>query len=99
MTVPYTSAQNGHVECTHCIIMDRARAICTDLDLPPSLWGESVHTSTYIKNCTLSRSMNRKTPFEVYYGKKLNLSHLCKLGCHAFMLKQGTIPKIYSQSI
>ena len=42
MTALYTSAQNGHVECMHHMIMDRARAIHADLDLPPNIWGECV---------------------------------------------------------
>jgi len=73
---PYTSAQNGHVERTHCTIMDRAQTICADLDLPANLWGECVLALTYMKNCTISRSMGKKTPFEAYYGKKPNLAHL-----------------------
>ena len=99
MMAPYTLAQNGCVEHKHWTIMDRARAIRADLDLPPNLWGKCVLTSSYMKNRTLSRSMSEKTPFEAYYGRKLNLSHLRELGCHAFILKQGNNPKIYYQSV
>jgi len=81
------------------MIMDRARATHAELDLPSSLWGECILTSTYIKNHILSRSTKGKTLFEINYGKKLNLSHLYELGCHAFVLKQGTNPKIYRQSV
>src|SRR5882672_9702671 len=98
MTAPYTSAQNGHVKHAHHMIIDRARAIHADLNLPPSLWGECVLTSTYIKNWTLSRSTKGKTPFEIYYRKRPNLSHLRELGSCAFVLKQGNNPKIYNRS-
>ena len=46
-------------------------------------------TLTYIKNCIISRSMKEKTPYKVYYGKRLNISHLWELGCHAKIL---TVP-------
>ena len=37
VTVPYTSVQNGRAECTHHTIMDRARSIHSDLNLPANL--------------------------------------------------------------
>ena len=99
LMAPYTSSQNGHVGCTHRTIMDRARSIHSDLRLPVNLWGECMLTLTYMKNHTLLRSLKGKTPFEAYYGKKPNLSHLQEIGCHAFVLKQGLNPKIYNWSI
>jgi len=79
--------------------MDRARSICPDLNLPANLWGECVLTSTYMKNHTLSRSLKGRTPFEAYYGKKPDLTHLRELGCRAFILKQGVNPKICCRSV
>jgi len=99
VTAPYTSVQNGCAECTHRTIMDRARSIRSDLNLPANLWGECVLTSTYMKNRTLSRSLKGCTPFEAYYGKKPDLTHLQELGCRAFVLKQGVNPKIYCWSV
>jgi len=83
----------------HCTIMDRARSIRSNLNLPANLWGECVLTSTYMKNRTLSRSLKGKTPFEAYYGKKPDLTHLRELGCREFVLKQGINPKIYYRSV
>src|SRR5882724_2007839 len=53
LTALYTSSQNGQAEHTHHMIMDRARSICLDLNLPVNIWGKCVLTSTYMKNRTL----------------------------------------------
>jgi len=39
-----------------------------------------------------------RTPFEAWHGKKPDLSHLCKVGSHAFTLILKHNPKIYEQS-
>src|SRR5882724_12240021 len=57
-------------------------------------------TATYLKDCTLTHTLKDKTPYEVYYGQKPDLSHLRKLECKAFILIQyGDHPKIYSRSV
>ena len=42
LTAPHTSTQNGKAEHCHRTIMNRACAIQSDADLPPSLWRECV---------------------------------------------------------
>ena len=50
VTAPYTSVENVIVKRSHCTVMSRARAICSDAKLPPLLWGECVLTAVYLKN-------------------------------------------------
>jgi len=99
VTAPYTSAQNGRSERSHRTIMDRTRAIRSSAALPPKLWGECTLTSAYVKNRTPTHGLKHKTPFEAWYGKKPDLSHMRELGCRAWVLKQMDNPKIYSRSI
>ena len=40
------------------------------------LWGEAVKHVIYLKNRTLTKALNGMTPYEVFYGKKLNLAGL-----------------------
>jgi hypothetical protein len=48
--------------------------------LPKFLWGEAVKHAVYLKNWTLTKALDRITPYEAFYGKKLNFVGLCKLG-------------------
>jgi len=62
--------------------------------------GECVQTAAYLKDHTLTCTLKDKTPYEIYYGQKPDLSHLRKLGCKAFILIQSSSrPKIYSRSV
>src|SRR6266481_233691 len=100
VTTPYTSAHNGKAERNHRTILSRARAIMADCKFPPTLWGECVQTVAYLKYCMPTCTLKDKTPYEMYYGQKPVLSHLCKIGCKAFMLIQSKDrPKIYNRSV
>jgi hypothetical protein len=99
LMAPYTSAQNGKAECCHRTIMNRAHAIQSDARLPPSLWGECVKATRYIKNHSATRTLKNKTPFEAWYGRCPDLSNLRKLGCKAWVYIMTENPKIYSRSI
>ena len=48
--------------------------------LPKFLWGEAVKHAIYLKNRTLTKALNGITPYEVFYGRKLNLAGLHKFG-------------------
>jgi Integrase core domain len=100
VTAPYTSAHNGKSERCHRTLFNRARAIMSDNQFHPKLWGEWVLTAAYIKDRTPTKSLKDKTPFEAYYGERPDLSNLCEIGCKAFVLIQNEDrPKIYARSI
>src|SRR5260370_41453168 len=53
--------------------------------LPASLWSQAVHHAAWIKNHTLSHSLNSKvTLYQAYFNKKPSLTTLHLLGCKAF---------------
>ena len=43
------------------------------------LWGEAMKHAIYLKNWTLTKALNGVAPYEVFYGKELNL-----VGLHEF---------------
>ena len=47
-------------------------------------WDEAINTAVYLKNRSPTKKLELKTPFEVFYGYKLEISHLRILGCRAF---------------
>ena len=98
-TAPHTSAQNGKAEQCHRMIMNRACVIRSDANLPPSLWGEFVHAVGYLKKITTTRTLKDKTPYEAWYSRCPDVSHLRELGCHVWVLVMDKNPKIYNCSI
>ncbi|PKA62339.1 putative mitochondrial protein [Apostasia shenzhenica] len=57
--------------------------------LPRYFWAEAVNTAYYIVNCVTVRSILRKTPYELWKGRKPNISHLRVFGCNCFVLNNG----------
>ena len=62
------------------MIMEAARAMLHDQDLPMHLWVEAAKTVVYIQNHTPHRVLENKTLEEVFSGKKLEVSHLTIFG-------------------
>jgi hypothetical protein len=97
-TAPYTSAHNGRVERLHLTLVNKYRAMRSWSDLPDNRWDELLATAAYLHVRTVN-STSAKTPFELLYGRKPNLSHLREIGCRAFVLKQPqkANPKLYDR--
>ena len=91
-TTPDTSAQNGRGEQVHLTLMNQARAMRISCQLPPNQWDEFMSTATYTRARTVSRATG-KTPYELYEGRKPDLSHLREIGCRAFVLQPNN-PKV-----
>ena len=97
-TAPYMSAQNGRAECLHHTILDKACTMLILCKALSNLWDEFCTTLAYLTNLTPSSSLQGHTPFELWYGHKPSLSHLCKIGCCAFVLIPTATPKTYARS-
>jgi hypothetical protein len=99
-TAPYTFAQNGRVECLHCTLMGKARAMHTTCNVPANHWDEFVLTACYLSNRTPVSSQDSHMPYEHWYSKTPDLTHLHEIGCHAFVLIQNHHnPKINNRSV
>ena len=49
-------------------------------------WGEAVLTANYLQNRLPTKSVYNKTPYELWTGRKPNLTHLRTFGCTAYAL-------------
>jgi hypothetical protein len=70
-------------------IFERVLAVLSDTKLPKRLWMEILQTVVYVKNRSPVRPLGSKTPYEVLYGKKPDLSNLRIPGCIVYAI----IPK------
>ena len=53
--------------------------------LPVSFWGYAIQTSYYLLN-NISLKSVAKTPHELWTSIKIILNHICKWGCHSYVL-------------
>ena len=90
-SIPYTPEQNGVAERLNRTLCEKAKAMMVHAGLDDRYWAEAVQTATYIKNRLPTRSLEHNvTPYELWYGRKPDLSHIRVFGCTAYALVPDT---------
>ncbi|KAI3655488.1 hypothetical protein MP638_000782, partial [Amoeboaphelidium occidentale] len=84
LSVRYTPQQNGVSERKNRTIVETARTLLIDSKLPTCCWHLALDTATYLVNRLPSKSLNGKSPFEMFFNRKPELSHLKRFGCLAY---------------
>ena len=74
-TAPYTPQQNGVVERRNQSVVEMARCLMKSMQVPAQYWGEAVKVAVYLLNRSPTKSLNGKTPFEAWFGKKPGVQH------------------------
>ena len=65
------------------------RTLLNETKLPKYFWDDIVHVIYYTLNRVLSRHILKETSYELYKGRKPNISHLRVFGCKCFVLNNG----------
>ena len=66
-----------------------ARTLLNETSLPKYFWADAVNSSCYVLNRVLKRPILKKTPYELFKGRKPNISHLRVFCCKCFILNNG----------
>jgi hypothetical protein len=90
VTVPYTPEQNGNAERLNRTLLDKVRCMLVESSAPQNLWSEAIRTANYLRNLLPSAAYQFKTPYELWFHKKPDISHLQTFGVDAYSL----VPKI-----
>ena len=65
LTVAYSPHQNGIAERKNRTIVEMARSLLKEKDMPNSFWAEAVSTAVYLLNRYPTEAIENKTPIEV----------------------------------
>ena len=86
-STPITPQQNGVVERKSRVIQEMARAMLHNKDVARNLWGRAVNTTCHIVNRVYFKPGTKKTPYEMWKGRKPNVKYFRIFGSTCFILK------------
>lgn len=84
-SIPYTPQHNGLAERMNRTLVERARCMLFYANLEKKFWAEALATAAYVVNRSPTKSLEGKTPYELWKGKKPNLSHIKIFGSVAMV--------------
>jgi hypothetical protein len=86
LTAAYSPEQNVTAEKMDDILFNTCRVLLFEANLSKTFWGEACHSAVYIHNRSPSSSIPKKTPYELWTGRKPNVAHFIVFGEVAFSL-------------
>lgn len=84
LTTVYTPQQNGVAERMNRTLVEKAKCLLFDADMSRRFWAEAINMATFLTNRTVCSSHD-KTPEEVFFGAKVDVSGLKIFGSTAMV--------------
>jgi len=88
-SAPRTPQQNDVVERKNISPEELVKTILNENSLPKYFWADVVNIACYVLHRVLIRPILKKTPYELFKGRRHVLSHLKVFGCKCFILNNG----------
>jgi len=88
-STPRTPQQNGVVERKNRFLEELARTMLNEYNVPKYFWADVVSTTCYVLNRMLIMPILKITPYELFKGRKPNVTYLKIFGCTCFVLNNG----------
>ncbi|QRV97073.1 Retrovirus-related Pol polyprotein from transposon TNT 1-94 [Ceratobasidium sp. AG-Ba] len=90
-TAPYSAQQNGIAERLNRTLAEKAQAMMIEASAPKFLWSEAITYACYLKNRTPTQVNGKfwKTPYELFWNKRPEISRLRPWGAKCYILNQG----------
>ena len=82
-TMPYTPEHNGKAERLNRTLVNKVLPMLYAADLPLEAWGEAIITANHLRNLSPVTGKD-KTPFELFRGRKPDISLLRAFGAIAY---------------
>ncbi|KAJ9538026.1 hypothetical protein OSB04_030759 [Centaurea solstitialis] len=83
-----TPEQNGVVERRNRMLVEAARSMLAQSQLPQYLWAEAVNTACYTQNRSIIHRRFGKTPYHVLFDRIPNIDYFKVFGCPCFVLNE-----------
>ena len=96
---PYTHQLNGVAERYNRTIMDRARCLLAEANIDKSYWPEFVYTAAYLGNRLLANTKVEKTPYEIFFNRKPDVSNMHIIGSKAFVINERRTSKLNLKAV
>ncbi|KAK0578805.1 hypothetical protein LWI29_016460 [Acer saccharum] len=85
-SAPRTPQQNGVVERKNRVLQEMARVMLLSNNVPRNLWAEAINTACYIGNRVFLRPGTRNISYELWKGKRPNVSYFHTFGSKCYIL-------------
>jgi len=83
---PRTPQQNGVVERNNRTLQEMARTMIHENNLAKNFWAEAVNTACYVQNRIYIIPILEKTAYELFKGRRPNISYFHQFGCTCYIL-------------
>jgi hypothetical protein len=84
-TVRARPQQNGVTERANRVLSEHVTTMLDESGLPKSFWGECLAALVHVWNRCPTEAIRSATPYELWHGRKPDISHLRVWGCTAYV--------------